>query len=89
VMSQVTSTGQKPLCIQCCKPITRDNSLKCANCTFRVHFKCSDLPPYQISNLWSTTRKYTCELCTESRDQRGCMGNPMHVFQKHFRRNVL
>ena len=37
----------------------------------KIHYKCSKLPTYQITNLVNTTRKFTCELCFQKETQNG------------------
>ena len=50
-------------CIICEQAASRD-VVKCSNCNCKVHYRCSCLPAYQISNLVTNHRRFTCELCT-------------------------
>ena len=38
--------------------------LKCSSCSHLVHFTCTNLPPYMLYSLSTSTKKYTCEVCT-------------------------
>ena len=54
------------LCGGCDREATKGRgSLKSTNCTKRIHFECTNLPPYMIFTLSSTKRQYTCEKCAE------------------------
>lgn len=65
-----TSTSvSMPVCSMCRQPAGRDDSLTCSNCQWRIHFGCSRLPTYQVSNLVTTQRRFTCETCTTPKPQ--------------------
>ncbi len=63
--SSGSSQDIKNICKLCGLPCS-PHYLKCHVCEKRIHFACSNLPPYQIMNLSGThrNRRYTCQPCT-------------------------
>ena len=42
------------------------SALCCHECNDLVHFKCTQLPPYMLYKLSTTSKRYICELCAET-----------------------
>ena len=40
--------------------------LKCSDCQGYLHYRCSNLPGYQVLNYSKTNRKFTCKRCTNN-----------------------
>ena len=47
-----------------CQKIAGKYFLKCADCNFKIHYTCSELPSYQITNFVTSNRRFTCDFCT-------------------------
>lgn len=57
-----------PACL--CKKCTleceeEESSIQCQDCRRWLHYRCSDLPPYQLYLYETTQRHFTCEFCVE------------------------
>ena len=58
-----------PHCPICAVAADDKNALTCSTCNFKIHYKCSSLPVYQVSHLVSDRRrKFICENCTDIKD---------------------
>ena len=43
-----------------------EDMFKCSQCKSKFHYRCTDLPPYQIARfMMQGYRKYTCEGCVD------------------------
>ncbi len=58
------SNFDKPLTCAICRESVGTMSLRCSACSGKVHYPCTRLPAYQISNLTEKNRRFTCERCT-------------------------
>ena len=38
--------------------------IQCSKCSEWTHYECTNLPAYQLHLLITTTRRYTCEVCS-------------------------
>lgn len=47
-----------------CSNADHEYMIKCADCAVKLHFECTQLPPYQLSILRHSHRKFTCSFCT-------------------------
>ena len=54
----------KPNHCNICEIPATNGFLKCHECQSKIHYGCTSLPAYQISNLVGSNRRYTCEYCT-------------------------
>ena len=52
----------RPACTVCREPDT-NHMIMCNECKGWIHFKCTQLPPYQIERFKNTSRKYECMSC--------------------------
>ena len=64
IVEQEKGKNKNP-CILCKKP---ENScmIKCAECQSYAHYRCTNLPAYQIYNFSKRNRKFTCRVCSEN-----------------------
>jgi hypothetical protein len=53
-----------PTCTISCGQITDKFMIHCSKCQQWTHYKCTLLPAYQLYMFVSTTRKFTCEMCS-------------------------
>ena len=52
------------ICKSCNIPCKEnEQAIQCQECKYWVHYKCSDLPEYQLYLYESTQRRYTCKFC--------------------------
>ena len=49
-----------------CKENKEESTLKCTECTRRVHWTCTELPVYQLCVFIKTHRRYTCRPCAKA-----------------------
>ena len=49
-----------------CKENKEESTLKCTECTRRVHWTCTELPVYQLCVFIKTHRRYTCRPCAKT-----------------------
>jgi len=47
----------------CSKPMNKF-IIQCSKCSEWTHYECTNLPAYQLHLLITTTRRYTCEVCS-------------------------
>ena len=47
----------------CSKPMNKF-MIQCSKCSEWTHYECTNLPAYQLHLLITTTRRYTCEVCS-------------------------
>lgn len=43
--------------------LEKDHALQCQECKYWIHYKCSDLPVYQLFLYENTQRRFTCKFC--------------------------
>ena len=53
-----------PTCSISCVQITEKFMIHCSKCQQWTHYKCTLLPAYQLYMFVNTTRKFTCEMCS-------------------------
>ena len=54
------------ICKTCKTPCKEsDHAIQCQECKYWVHYRCSDLPGYQLYLYESTQRRYTCKICVD------------------------
>ena len=54
------------ICKTCKTPCKEsDHAIQCQACKYWVHYRCSDLPEYQLYLYESTQRRYTCKICVD------------------------
>lgn len=53
-----------PTCTISCGQITDKFMIHCSKCQQWTHYKCTLLPAYQLYMFVNTTRKFTCEMCS-------------------------
>ena len=54
------------ICKSCKTPCEEsDHAIQCQECKYWVHYRCSDLPEYQLYLYESTQRRYTCKFCVD------------------------
>ena len=46
--------------------VKKRNVLICHKCNGLIHFHCTNLPPYMIFTLSTSTKKYVCEICADT-----------------------
>ena len=51
------------LCCACQQPVI-EAGINCTECKKWIHYQCTELPAYQLYLYESTTRKFTCSLCS-------------------------
>ncbi len=65
-----SSESTRSICPVCEKDSVKKKNaidvLKCSVCANYVHFSCTDLPAYMLFSLSSSSKKYTCSLCTKT-----------------------
>jgi ribonuclease HI len=52
-------------CPICGETVSKELCLQCSDCFLQIHYQCTDLPPYQLTKLRKSQRKYTCENCVD------------------------
>ena len=64
---QDSTTSDNQQLLDCVCGVTKNSStLKCTDCTRRVHWGCTELPVYQLCIFIKTHRRYTCPLCASA-----------------------
>lgn len=64
VESKQKATSNKTTCTQSCKYETSEHMMQCNRCQGWTHYVCTKLPVYQLYLLVHTSRRYTCETCS-------------------------
>lgn len=64
VESKQKVTPSKTTCTQSCKLETSEHMMQCNRCQGWTHYACTKLPIYQLYLLVHTSRRYTCETCS-------------------------
>lgn len=64
VNSKVKPRENNTKCTQSCSNENDSCMILCNKCRKWTHYSCSQLPLYQLYILISSSRRYTCELCT-------------------------
>ena len=65
-MDQANETGDARPSECVCKQNKEENTLKCTECTRRVHRTCTELPVYQLCVFIKTHRRCTCSSCPKT-----------------------
>ena len=66
-ISQMDKSFVQATCPMCSER-DNDDMIQCCTCRSWLHFACTKLPAYQILTFSKTQRKFTCENCTEERE---------------------
>ena len=66
--SQEENVTQKPqyICKSCNSQCSEDDdAIQCQECKFWMHYRCTNLPEYQLYLYECTQRKFTCKFCVD------------------------